>query len=55
MEKMGCWLCKKLDYIEEDSLSGMPGPNSGWACEKREVEYFKTFPCNRKLKCFEIR
>ncbi len=47
----GCWNCKYLDYFEAYYESG---DSSGWCCKKREdVEYFRTFPCNRKLKCFE--
>ena len=52
--KTGCWICKQLDWIDEDSLSGYPGPNSGFTCNKRDcVEDFKTFPCVRKLSCQE--
>ena len=50
-QKKGCWLCKHLEYyqayFEEASTDG-------FYCEQREdVETFLTFPCNRKLKCFE--
>lgn len=50
-KKNGCWLCKHLEYYEgyfEEANT------DGFCCEKREdVENFLTFPCNRKLKCFE--
>jgi hypothetical protein len=49
----GCWICKHLDYYEayfEESS------NCGYMCNYRdsdEIEKFKKFPCERKLKCFE--
>lgn len=49
-KKTGCWGCKHLEfftsYFEENS-------GSGWGCDFRDVEHFKTFPCVRKLGCFE--
>ena len=49
----GCELCKFYEYIEEDTMDGFSGCNSGYSCEKRETYHFKTFPCKRKLKCWE--
>jgi hypothetical protein len=49
----GCKACAYYEYIEEDSSSEFPGSNSGETCTWRKVEHFKTFPCRRKLKCFE--
>lgn len=44
----GCWICKHLTWWE----SGYEEVgDSGYYCVYREVEEFKTFPCNRKLKC----
>ena len=47
----GCWNCEHLGfydaYYEESS-------SSGYTCEYREVDNFKTFPCNRRLKCFNV-
>ena len=48
----GCWLCKHLDYWENDSYESS-GPE-GFMCEQNEnSENFKDFPCKRRLKCFE--
>ena len=52
-ESTGCWKCKHLDFHEEyyTEPSG-----SGYICSFREVVgEFKTFPCNRKLKCFVLK
>ncbi|HRZ18750.1 MAG TPA: hypothetical protein P5136_01720 [Methanofastidiosum sp.] len=50
----GCWKCKNLEWCEDDTSDGHPGPNTGWGCSSRDdIETFKTFPCNRKLWCFE--
>ncbi len=49
----GCWQCKHLEYIEDTSCEMLDG---GWCCNMNEnYENFKTFPCKRKLKCFEIK
>jgi len=50
-KKNGCWLCKHLDYYESyfEESNG-----DGFCCEKRDdTDEFLTFPCNRRLKCFE--
>lgn len=50
-KETGCYLCKWLEWYEADyeEIGG-----SGYYCDKRDdAEDFKTFPCIRKLKCFE--
>lgn len=49
----GCMSCKNLEWFEEDSTSGFPGPNTGWGCNVRDIDDFKKFPVKRKLKCWE--
>jgi len=49
----GCWKCKYLEYYEKDSYESLG--EEGWFCDFREdeeIQKFKDFPCNRKLKCF---
>ena len=47
----GCWLCKHLEYAEKDSYESCS--NEGWYCNEEKADDFITFPCKRKLKCFE--
>lgn len=51
-QRKGCWICDYLDYYEAYPEESSP---SGWMCNYKEVEHFKTFPCNRRLKCFKRR
>ena len=49
-KRNGCWRCKHLDFFESDFEDSS---ESGYMCNYRDaVDEFKTFPCNRKLKCF---
>ena len=51
--KTGCWSCVYLDWYEKECYEC--NEESGYVCDFREpddIEKFKTFPCNRKLKCF---
>ena len=50
----GCWLCKNLQWEMEDSSFCTDG--GYFYCDFREdTEFFKTFPCNRRLKCCKER
>ena len=48
--KEDCRTCKYLTWVEDDSEAS---PNSGWTCDKREVEHFKRFPSRKRLSCYE--
>lgn len=48
----GCWNCVYLDYYEKDGYED--SSSEGYYCDKRDDEphnKFKTFPCNKTLKC----
>lgn len=48
---VGCYKCRYLEYYEKDGFED--SSPEGYYCKIRDVEHFKTFPCNRMLKCFE--
>lgn len=55
MPKVGCYLCKYLEWYEADYEEFC---DSGWECTGRNDEphlSFKEFPCLRKLNCRELR
>jgi len=56
--KTGCWICEW--FLETTYYKEMSNEIESWEpeCDKRdyeEIENFKTFPCKRKLKCWESK
>ncbi len=49
--KEDCRTCVFCVWVEEEAEDG---GNSGWGCEKRDVEHFKRFPSRKRLSCFEV-
>ncbi len=52
-ERTECWNCKYLEYYEKECYED--SSPEGYYCDYRDTEHFKTFPCNRRLKCFKAK